>query len=162
MIHVRPAEKSDVPWLLEQLREFSRFYGTQRPLVPSDPDMATRLVETMTGACPFFIAEKHSQSDGEADYNFHFVESVGFIAGQLGVHPYNPEIRVLTEMFWWVVPEYRGTRAGAILFNVFTAYGKQHADWVIMTLEKDSPVDPKSLEKRGYRLQESSYLLEVA
>lgn len=79
----------------------------------------------------------------------------------LGFHPYNPAIRVLTETFWWVTPNARGSRAGLMLLDAFTAYGERNADWIVFTLEHHSPVNERTLTKRGFHLHERSYLREV-
>lgn len=76
-------------------------------------------------------------------------------------HVFNPQIKVLSECFWWVKPEYRGSRAGALLFKNYVEWGKANVDWVTMTLEAHSPVRPEALIKRGFRLQETTFLLEV-
>jgi hypothetical protein len=96
---------------------------------------------------PCFIAER----DGP----------VGFVSGMLAAHPYNPALTVLTEMFWWVAPEARGSRAGLLLLDAFLAYGERNADWIIFTLEHHSPVNERTLTKRGFHLHERSYLYEV-
>jgi hypothetical protein len=86
---------------------------------------------------------------------------MGFITGLMHEHLYNPDIVCLSEMFWWVQEEYRGTRAGSMLLNKFVEYGKEHCDWVSLALETNSPVDPKHLVKRGFKHLETNYLLEV-
>lgn len=146
-VTVRPAESADVPWLLTELRAFDRFFGAARSLFPTDEQAETTL--------RWLIAE-----------HVVFVASdvtgpVGFIAGTLGPHFFNPTLTYLSELFWWVTESARGSRAGALLLSAFLAYGKQHADCVVMTLEDASPVNPTSLLSRGFRLKETSYLLEV-
>jgi hypothetical protein len=61
-----------------------------------------------------------------------------------------------------VSPEHRGGSAGARLFKHFMKYGEDNADWIVMTLEAASPIDPKSLHAYGFKEYERSYLLEVA
>lgn len=87
---------------------------------------------------------------------------IGFVGGYSIPHPFNPDIKLLSEMFWWVSEEHRGSRAGLMLLNAFTSYGKEHADWVTMAIEHNSPINERALTKRGYKLQERSYLLEVS
>lgn len=161
MITVRRATSDDVPWLLEQLQAFDQFYGSSRSLFPA-LDAADAIVSQLVATQPFFLAEN-------AD------EPIGFIAGALHPHPYNNDLRVLSEMFWWVADEFRGSRAGLALLNAFVAFGctkvnddgdpDEHgdapADWIIMTLEHESPVNPQTLTRRGFRPKETSYLLEV-
>lgn len=147
MITVRRAVAADVPWLLDQLRDFDAFYGSSRSLYP-DLDVAEQIVAGLVDTQPFFIAEN---ADGP----------IGFVAGFLAPHNLNPEIRVLCEQFWWVDPAYRGSRAGLALLNELIAFGRVHADWIIMTLEHESPVNPQTLTRRGFRPKETSYLLEI-
>lgn len=148
MITIRRAELTDSPWLLTQLKAFAQFFGSKHSLFPSDDagilDALHSLVETKV----FLVAEANGKS-------------VGFIAGLLQEHPYNPKITVLSELFWWVAPEHQGSSAGARLLQAFTDYGRLNAQWIVMTLETKSPVNPRSLEKRGFRHFESSYLLET-
>lgn len=150
---IREARPDDVVWLLEQLRAFDQFFGAGRSLVPSDPMLAHDTVaELVTRAQASDAAFYIAVLDGTR---------VGFIAGVLMNHPFNPEIRLLSELFWWVDPAHRGSSAGARLLARFEEFGRKRADWITMTLEAKSPVDPSSLTRRGYRHQESSYLLEV-
>lgn len=146
---IRPADLGDLAWLLKQLRAFDEFFGSKRSLFPEDSDAAVDLLEQLVANQPFFVAED-------------FSGRTGFIAGVLGSHHFNAEIRTLTELFWWVDPRYRGSSAGARLLEHFIAFGRLHADWIIMTLEHNSPVAPKSLEKKGFKHYSSDFLLETA
>lgn len=148
-MQTRPANLDDLPWLLDQLWAFDVFCNTKHSLIPMQEGSATLIVANLIETAYFQIVETTVG------------KSVGFICGVLTPHMLNPDIVVLTELFWWVMPEYRGSHAGSRLFIEFEQYGKKHADWVIMTLEENSPVRPESLEKRGFRLKERNYLLEV-
>jgi hypothetical protein len=151
---VRQARQDDVPWLLSQLRVFDQFFDTKRRLFP-DEATATTVLLSLLAFHPFFVADTGFRPEPER------VERIGFIAGAIGPHPYNPALRVLSELFWWVDERYRGGRAGLALLDAFQAYGERNADWVIMTLEAKSPVNERSLTKRGFHLHERSYLWEV-
>lgn len=151
-IRVRKARFEDVPWLLEQLRAFSAFFGTERPVFPTDALRARSFIERLIHQHPFYVA-----TCGDAPHTF----PVGFIAGALAPHPYNPEIRQLTEMFWWVDPMYRGTRAGSMLLDAFLEEGRQRAHWVVMTLEHNSPVNDETLTRRGFKHMSRDFLLET-
>jgi hypothetical protein len=118
-------------------------------LYPSDPDYAVAGVKTILDNHLVFVA----------DHSEHGI--VGLIAGFVTPHFFNPEIRVLAEMFWWVDVEFRNTSAGSRLFAEFLNWGKENADWVTMVLEHNSPVREETLLKRGFRLQERSYVYEV-
>jgi hypothetical protein len=150
MISVRRATRLDVPWLLTQLEEFASFFGSKHSLFPKDPMVAVTIVTAFVDQLEFFLAVDHATQ-----------RPVGFIAGALNKHPMNPAIRVLSEVFWWVTPDRRGSSAGARLLERFLAFGEGNADWIVMTLEAKSPVDPASLERRGFHQHERTYLLEV-
>jgi N-acetylglutamate synthase-like GNAT family acetyltransferase len=147
-MRVRTARVTDIDWLLEQLKSFDVFVDAKKSLFPAADVQARSILTNFVMSQPFFVAEG-------------FDGMVGFIAGTLGPHYLNPELRVLTEVFWWVDPKYRGTSAGARLLQVFTALGRLKADWIVMTLEEKSPIDPESLLRRGFHPFESIYLLEV-
>lgn len=152
MTVVRRADPTDIPWLLEQLRDFDRFFGSKHTLMPERDEASVVLMALITEHVFLIAAQKGGPR-------------IGFIAGTLAPHPFRRQLRVLTEIFWWVAPPYRGTAAGAHLLLEFEHVGRQQADWVVMSLEErtisDGLVDPSSLERRGYLPRERSYLLEV-
>lgn len=147
-ISVRRASSDDIDWLLSQLKLFSDFFGTKRALFPSE-EHARPGVELMVASHLVLIADHPA------------IGPVGFIAGYVTPHPYNPSIRLLAESFWWVSEEHRGTRAGLLLLNEFVAWGKANADWVTFALEAKSPVTDRVLLDRGFVQQERTFLLEV-
>lgn len=146
-ITVRPAERTDVPWLMRELRQFAAFDGSKRSLFP-DEDEAESMLQSMIEAHPFFIAENGQR--------------LGFIAGYLHPHPWNSKVVQLTETFWWVDEEHRGSRAALKLLDYFVAFGEEVAHRIAFTLEAKSPVNTRTLEKRGFRLQETAWIREMA
>ena len=82
---------------------------------------------------------------------------VGAIGGLVVPNLFNPELVSLNEVFWYVLPEFRKTRAGYLLLKAFDNKGKEVADFTNMCLLFDSPVSIESLEKRGYMLKEFSF-----
>jgi hypothetical protein len=81
-------------------------------------------------------------------------------------HYLNPDLLVLTELFWWVVPKYRGGSAGGRLLLEFEEFGRRRgANLICMTLEQrtidEGLIDPRSLLSRGYIEKERAYLLEL-
>ncbi len=83
---------------------------------------------------------------------------VGAIAGLLVPNIYNPTMSVLAEMFWYVLPEYRDTRAGSLLLSAFNEKGETCAEETTLSLISSSPVNISALEKRGFLLQEYGFL----
>ena len=156
MIVVRPATATplDLVWMLRELEQFAHAAATKRPLFPADPAHGAQLLTSLIeGGHPVLIATRTTEDGDE--------ERLGLIAGHLSQHPYNPDLRVLTELFWWVALEHRATSAGARLLDAYIAAGRALADLVVMTLEHTSPISDRVLQKRGLRPFEHSYLLET-
>ncbi len=147
-IAVRKAATEDIEWCLGQLREFSAVYGTKQPLFPEDLDHARTCLSHFMSQHLVLVAER----DGHP---------VGFIAGFVTPHPFNPNIRTVTEQFWWVTPEARGSSAGLRLLDAFIREAEALADWVTISIEHGSPLNSRILEKRGFRPIDTQYLREV-
>lgn len=168
-LEVRAAVTGDLAWIIDELSKFSDQFGTQLGLFPRDPIEAWRVVQSLIDNHVVLIAERPEYSlpgitsDLLADTTgAKFVTRVGFIAGTLTPHPFNSEIHVLQEVFWWVRPEERRSKAGRALLDAFEGVAvKRDVDWVVMALERNSTVPPEWLEGRGYHLHERSYLREM-
>lgn len=143
MISIRAASLDDMPWIVEQAKGFAQFFGGQNTLKPSESKLR-QLVETQI----VLIAENGTGP-------------MGLIAGVLAPNFWDETKSQLTEIAWWVAPEYRGTRAGLMLLDAFDAIGMTKADQTWMALEDNSPINPRTLTKRGYRLKETSWLRET-
>lgn len=143
---VRPATAEDRDWMVEELRQFAAHAGGKHPL----------FVESYAREwVPRLIAE-------------HFVRiaqattgRAGLLVGLVGTHPLNPRIRTLSELFWWVCVRHRASRAALLLMNAFVLWGRAHADMIILSMEATSPIKESALARRGFRLQERAYCLEV-
>ena len=146
---VRPANLSDIDWLLGQLASFSEMFGTRLSLFGASEEYKRAALSAVIEKHVLLIAE--SEVDGP----------VGFICGTLTPHFFNPKIAVLQELFWWVDPVHRSGRAGMMLLKEFISQGKQLADWVMFSLLAGSPVDGKTLEKYGFKFREQSFILET-
>jgi hypothetical protein len=145
---VRPATVSDIDWILSQLKSFANFYNTKTSLF-GDPEYAKEFITVLVMKHLFLVADDSSHG------------LIGLIAGSVDPHPYNPKILSLSECFWWVDEKHRGSKAGLLLLNEFMRIGKEHCDWIWMTLESESPVKDATLVRRGFKEQERSFLLEV-
>lgn len=148
-IKIRPADESDVYWICTQLKKFSDFYNSKYPLY-DDPDFAAfTMGNIIENHFVLMACEEKSKT------------RVGFIAGLETKHFFNPNINVLSELFWWVDEEYRGSRAGLLLLNEFIKHGEEKFQWIQFTLEHKSPVSDQTLVKKGFKLQEKSFLREI-
>lgn len=148
-IVTRKATHEDIPWLKVELEKFAVFFGTQKSLF--NPETADGVLSSIIDQHLFLIAHR---VDSPSD-------SLGFIAGLLSPHFLNTDIIQLTELFWWVKEEHRGTKAGLTLFEDFIRIGSVEADWISVSLETASPVKDEFLLKRGFKSQERSFLMEV-
>jgi hypothetical protein len=145
---LRRAEARDIAWLMIQLREFSKFIETEYQLYGDDEYTKNGLQ---------LLIDKHYLNIAANENG----EPIGFMAGYFNPHLFNPSIMYLCELFWWVVPEYRHTRAGALLMNAFIDFGKQKAQWISFSLNRFTEVNERALLKRGFELHEKTYLMEV-
>lgn len=82
-------------------------------------------------------------------------EPVGVLGAIQTPHIFNPSYSFLAEVFWYVLPEYRNTRAGSLIIKAFNKYAEENVDYSSMTLLPTSPVN--GLEKMGYKEQERIY-----
>ena len=147
-VTIRRAEESDLDWLLVQLRAFDDFHGSKHKLF-SEPEFVSNVMRTLMADHLMLVAVNESG------------EQMGFISGMVTGHFLNPKIKTLTEVFWWVDQKHRFSRAGVMLLNAYTEWGKANADWVVFSLEHHSPVADRSMIKRGYALKERGFLMEV-
>jgi hypothetical protein len=85
-------------------------------------------------------------------------EPVGVLGAFLMDNLFNPDIKVLAEIFWYVLPPYRSTRAGILLFKLFDATAKEIANEATLSiLIASSEINIDSLEKRGFKLNEFAF-----
>jgi hypothetical protein len=150
-ISVRRASPHDLDWLLTQLKAFSRFFGSRKPLLEDGDEAYAR--EVLLGMVTQHLVLVAEKDDGTL---------VGLIGGYSSPHPFNPKIRLLAETFWWVDEQHRGSRAGLLLLKRFVEIGKTMADWLSCSLEQNSPVSDRVFTRMGFQPRERSYLLEVS
>lgn len=79
---------------------------------------------------------------------------VGALGSFLTPNLYNPDLTILLELFWYVLPEYRATRAGALLFKAFDDKAQSCADESVLSLLPHSEINLSTLAKKGYNMEE--------
>ncbi len=154
MIAVRRAVPTDIPWLLGELAQFAKFTGIAHGEIRDTERTRTRLFELMNRHY-FIVADEVHE---------HCATPVGFIAAYEQEHPFFENTRWLAEVFWWVTPDARRTTAGARLFNEYLNYAHSRPDLdthVTIALEELSPIKPSSLEKRGFKCVERSFIKTI-
>ena len=90
-ISVRKGNDSDIVWILPELEEFSKDFGTEKQLFINNDQTVKTLLMLMDDHL-FLVAEDVAEDK----------EPMGFMSGLFHGHLYNPEIKVLTENLWWV------------------------------------------------------------
>lgn len=98
--------------------------------------------------------------DGTAWVATGFNGCIGALGGLITPNPFNPDIVTLAEMFWWVEPDFRESRAGYLLYKAFDKRAEQIADEATMSLLPSSTVHISSLEKRGFMMNEFGFRKE--
>lgn len=81
-------------------------------------------------------------------------QPIGALGALLFPNTFNPEIASLVEVIWYVLPEYRHTRAGAMLLKRYATLGDGIANELTLSTLPSSQVNNKSLEKMGFFLEE--------
>lgn len=85
-------------------------------------------------------------------------EYVGALGGLLHPNLLNPDRATLSELMWFVLPEYRNTRVGVMLMNAYhEAAEATPANDGTFSLLNSSAVHNRSLEKRGYMRAEQGF-----
>jgi len=146
---IRAAKHEDLPGILAELKEFAKFYNSKTSLF-GDEDHAKKFISKVIDD-HFFIVAVSPDDNG----------ILGFISGMIFPHIYNPAIMTLVESFWWVKPDFRTGKIGKHLLDEFVEYGKANADWIITTLEDESPVNDSVFLNRGFKNKERNFILEV-
>lgn len=149
---VREAEETDFGFILDALEDQSRIYSESLKLTYQlfeDELHVEALLYSLKDNGILLVAENGGQL-------------VGFIAGWISPHPYNPRIRVATHASWWVLPEKRKGRSGAALLNAFAISAKAKCcDQVIVSLAVETPIRESSMKRMGYTPADKSYVMEV-
>lgn len=85
-------------------------------------------------------------------------EYAGAIGGYLHPNILNPNIATMAEMMWYVLPEYRRSRVGAMLLNAYDKMIKESpAHDATLSLLHTSPVNFSSIEKKGFKVEEQAF-----
>jgi len=142
---VRVAESQDIPWIAGELKTFS---GEIKSPYPSTDKEAHTFLQNMLDHHVIFVAEKNGVP-------------AGVIGGLISPHLYNKDVHILSEIFWWVIPEHRKSRAGLLLLNAFTKFGREVAQIVTISKTNLSPINDRVLNRRGYDFRESTFAMEV-
>jgi len=85
---------------------------------------------------------------------------VGCISGIYCPNLFNANLKILQEIFWYVVPDERNGRAGLLLLNEFCEIGKSTADDIFMSLLDTSEVSQRMMSRKGFVRKETAYAMK--
>jgi hypothetical protein len=88
-------------------------------------------------------------------------ECIGALGAIVIPNLFNPDLTTLVEVFWYVLPDYRNTRAGALLLKAFEERANEVADEATLSLLGSSTVNVATLEKRGFMLNEFCFRKQI-
>lgn len=142
-IKVRAATEVDRGWVVDVAAKRMLEEEVGRPDF-FNPEDCGRLFDMGVQSGVILIAE----DDGEP---------VGCISGLFVPNMFNTQLIVLQEVFWYVLPANRNSRAGLMLLNAFCEIGKEVAHDVYMSLLDKSPVNQRILERRGFSFKEMAF-----
>lgn len=145
-VTIRQAKHDDIEWIVNELKSFSDFFDSKVKLL-QDLDHARHVIKIHIDHHIILVSEMGG-------------ELTGFISGVIGPHAFNPMMTTVTETFWWVSEKFRNGRSGLMLLNEFTRIAKEKAQWIVVTIEKNSPINDRCLTKRGFKAVETQYLME--
>lgn len=94
---------------------------------------------------------------------FNETEPVGMLIATVEPNMWSPKNRQMRELIWYVLPEYRKATYGGRLFTKYCLKGEEllekgKIDGYFTT--RMTTTDPIGLERRGFKLKESTYLKE--
>lgn len=145
---IRKANNYDIDYLLTQLELFAKEVPYKKDLFSSSVEWKMKSLICLMEKHLFLIAEKNGLKSG-------------FIAGLVTPHFLNPNLISVTELFWWVNIEMRGSSVGARLLQSYTEEAKKIGDWVSMHTQTSTKIKDSSLERLGYKFSEKSFVMEV-
>ena len=90
----------------------------------------------------------------------HNGKPVGCISGLYCPNPFNHKLKILQEIFWYVLPDERNGRAGLLLLNEFCSIGKSTADDIFMSLLDTSEVSQRMMTRKGFVRKEIAYAMK--
>lgn len=146
-ITVRVATMADMPWIRDVAGKRMLVEEYKRPRLYNGEHIETMCSVFLPQGCTF-IAE----NDGTP---------VGILAAALVDNMFNPQYTTLTEIFWWVDPAFRHTRAAFLLIKSFERKLKMSADDATFSLIGSSIGLSEHFVKAGWIKKELGLVKEI-
>lgn len=143
MITIRPYTEEDYEWTVETASYKSVVEEAKRPELVNKEQWykVAKLIYDMGVG---FIAEE----DGNR---------IGMIGAVITKHIFNPAVTTSNVITWYILPEYRKSRAGYLLLKEMEKASALAADYMAFSLLSTESVKPSTLEKKGFHMQEIVY-----
>lgn len=77
---------------------------------------------------------------------------IGILASTANPNIYNPDRTTLTELFWWVDPEYRHSRAAFLLLKEFKKKALEYDEATFSLLDQSKALLPH-FQKDGWKIE---------
>ena len=111
-MNIRPANKFDLPYIIEMLRHFRDNAPVEKIKECNNEVYITTLyTEILAGRGVAIVAE--------------YDQPFGMILGYIDQNVWDPDIRVLKELCYWVEPSHRNTTAGYRLIKAYNDKAKE-------------------------------------
>lgn len=145
---IRKAVVADMPLLLEQASLFIKELDTSA-INPTAAYME-KLFHALVNNHILAVAET---KDGKV---------AGMIGAIYTTTPLDDQCLLLSELFWWVFPEHRGTRAGWLLLKFLEEVAAHHKVPLVMSTLMTSPDVEKLLTRHGFVPAERTFIKWVS
>jgi hypothetical protein len=145
---IREANKFDINYILDMLRDFRNETPIDLMRECDNEDYVNSIFNhILLGGGILYIAEKD--------------EPIGMIAGIKNQSIWDPELKFLQELVFWVEPEHRNSSAG---YRLIQAYNKKAQELVdedkikMYTITKMATSPDLNFERFGYRKSEEVWV----
>jgi hypothetical protein len=148
MIFLRNPRFTDLDWICDELKKFSSFLKTKNEMM-GDREYVKALIMRVADEHIFLVAE--SEKTG----------LMGFISALATPHLFNPKIKTICIVVWWVADKYRNSRAGSMLLKEVIRVGKEQANWISLAINSNCPIKEAALKNLGFQTAEINHIMEV-
>jgi N-acetylglutamate synthase-like GNAT family acetyltransferase len=111
-MNIRLANKFDTPYIINMLRHFRDASPVEKIKECNNEQYISALYHSIIVGRGVAIVAEYDQP-------------IGMIMGYIDQNVWDPEIRVLKELVYWVEPAYRGTTAGYRLIKAYNDKAKE-------------------------------------
>ena len=145
---IREANKFDINYILDMLRNFRNETPIDLMRSCDNEEYVNKIFHhILLGGGVIYIAEKD--------------EPIGMIAGIKNQSIWDPELKFLQELVFWVEPEHRNSSAGYRLIQAYNKKGQELVDEdeiKMFTITKMATSPDLKFERFGYRKSEEIWV----